>query len=128
MNIEEDYFIKKIKKHKFEILIVITYFLLMANRVEFKKNSPDFIVFFLNTMPNFLVGICFPFILYNIFQKQTNKQKSLFFAIIFTGCWLTLEEYYAIFSHNKYFDYYDIFMSWFGTLISFLIIKKNEKN
>ena len=121
MILGEDYFVKKIQKHKYEILFIIIYLLLMLNRVELKKHSPDFVVFFLNTMPNFLAGICFSFVFYNILQKKTTKKKSLLFAIILTGSWLTLEEYYAIFSHNKYFDYYDILMSWGGALISFLM-------
>jgi hypothetical protein len=123
----DDYFIKKLIKYKYGILFGFIYFTLMLNRVKLKEISPDFIVFLLNTMPNFLSGIFFSVTFYDIFQKHWKKTKSIFFAILFTGTWLTIEEYYDIFSHNKYFDYYDILMSWVGCIIAYLIVCGYEK-
>ena len=123
----DDYLIKKIKKYSFAIIFSVTYLILMLNRVELKKNSPEFIVFFLNTMPNFFSGIFFTITFYNVFQKKLNSYLSTIFAAILTGSWLTIEEYYDIFSHNIYFDYYDILMSWVGVFMAFIILKTIRK-
>ena len=126
INKSEQYLKYLCNKYIYSFFIITIYVTLMLNRVELKKHSPDFIIFFLNTMPNYLFGIFFLFVFYNILQNNI-RIKNLLFAIFFTGSWLTLEEYHAIFSHNKYFDYYDILMSWIGVFISYLLIKKNER-
>lgn len=115
------------RKHILGLSVVVLYVVLMLKRVELKKNAPDYIVFFLNTMPNFLSGLFFTFTFYNLIQKKWNKSFSLLMAIFITGSWLTIEEYFPIFSHNKYFDYFDIIMSWIGSLIAFFTIKYHEK-
>ena len=95
----------------------------MYNRVDLKRKFPnDAFVFFLDTMPNFLAGIGFTYIFYKAGIYFLNR-KIRIGAALFTAMWLTLEEYSPVFSHNKYFDYNDIWMSWIGALIGFIIIK-----
>jgi len=54
-----------------------------------------------------------------MFYKYLKQYKNgLFFSIMISGIWLTIEECYPVFSHNLYFDYWDIFMSWFGCGLS----------
>lgn len=102
-----------------QVAIIAIYFFIMLNRLIFKSYLPDPIDFVLNTLPNFTSGIIGTLAFYKYLRKYRN---GLFFAIIISGTWLTIEEYYPIFSHNLYFDFWDIFMSWFGCGLSALFI------
>lgn len=77
-------------------------------------------------MPNFFAGISFSVLLTQI-KFYKNKRLVLFISFLITGFWLTIEEYYPIFSHNIYFDYNDILMSWIGAFIGIFIIYKFGK-
>ncbi|WP_290831871.1 hypothetical protein [Flavobacterium sp.] len=70
-------------------------------------------------MPNFFAGFFFTLLLSQInFKKSTNTS---FISSMIIGLWLTLEEFYPIFSHNIYFDYNDILMSWIGVFLGMFI-------
>lgn len=95
------------------------YLLLMYNRVFLKNQSSSIGIFFLNTMPNFFAGFFFTLLLSQInFKKSTNTP---FISSMIIGLWLTLEEFSPIFSHNIYFDYNDILMSWIGAFLGMFI-------
>ncbi len=105
------------------ILCSCFYILLMYNRTYLKLHSHFVIVFILNTIPNFLAGFLLQFLLSQIVFERLKKNK-IIFSFLISGFYLTLEEYYPIFSHNVYFDVNDILMSWLGALISMLIVFK----
>lgn len=115
-----------LKKSLRNILIVIIYYFIILNRPTFKKYSPDVIDFLLNTLPNFSAGIVGTIAFYEYIQHYRNR---LLFSIMISGIWLTTEEYYPVFSHNLYFDYWDIFMSWFGCGLSasFILFRRFKK-
>lgn len=115
-----------LKKSLRNILIVIIYYFIILNRPTFKKYSPDVIDFLLNTLPNFSAGIVGTIAFYEYIQHYRNR---LLFSIMISGIWLTAEEYYPVFSHNLYFDYWDIFMSWFGCGLSasFILFRRFKK-
>lgn len=123
-----DFYKKRInKRYIIFFLIIAVYVALMFNRTELKKNLPQFGIFFLNTMPNLLAGFAFTFIIQDVFNKNRKTKLSIFIKSLLIGLWLTVEEFYPIFSHNNHFDYYDILMSWIGVLIAFAAIINNEK-
>ena len=115
-----------LKESLLNISIAIIYLFIILNRSTFKKYSPDTIDFLLNTLPNFSAGLVGTF----VFYKYLKQHKSgLLFSIMISGIWLTIEEYYPVFSHNLYFDYWDIFMSWFGCGLSasFIFFKSDKR-
>ena len=92
--------------------------MLLRPNLKGSNNTLDFI---LNTFPNFIGGLVFTFLCYDFFLLIFKKKfKLISFIVIFF--WLTLEEYYPIFSHNIYFDYNDIIMSFIGGLITLFVI------
>lgn len=109
-----------------QVVIIAIYFFIMLNRPLFKSYFPDPIDFVLNTLPNFTSGIIGTLAFYKYLKKY---KYGLFFANLITGTWLTIEEIYPIFSHNLYFDFCDIIMSWFGCGLSTLFIcySRNKK-
>ena len=108
------------------ISIVIIYLFIILNRPTFKKYTPDAIDFILNTLPNFSAGIIGTIAFYQYLKHYRN---GLLFSIMISGIWLTVEEIKPVFSHNLYFDYWDILMSWFGCGLcaSFILFRKFKK-
>lgn len=104
------------------VTIIVFYFFIILNRPLFKSYSPYPIDFLLNVLPNFLSGFVGTLAFYKYLKHYRN---GLLLSIMISGIWLTIEEYFPIFSHNLYFDYWDIFMSWIGCGLAILIIKKH---
>lgn len=115
---------KILRDSLWNVLIVVVYLFILLNRAMLKDYFPYPIDFFLNTLPNFSAGFVGTF----AFFKYLKQYKyGLFFAVFISGSWLTLEEYFPIFSHNLYFDYCDIFMSWAGCGLATFFIKTQKK-
>jgi len=114
---------KKNKDIALGIFASIIYMVLMHNRYYIKTNFQNgALTFILNTLPNFFAGICFTYLFYKIIFYLYGKEKDILAFFITIG-WLTIEEYYPVFSHNNYFDYNDILMSLIGGSIALIIIK-----
>jgi hypothetical protein len=109
-------------KYLLVLLFVVLYVILMIYRIELKKNLPEFGIFFLNTMPNLLAGFFCSLAFDGFFFKSKRDNLSISLKLLVIGGWLTLEEYYPILSHNNFFDYYDIVMSWVGVFMAFIIL------
>lgn len=108
-----------------KVTIIVIYFFITLNRTFFKSYSPDAIDFILNTLPNFSAGIIGTIAFYEYLKHYRN---GLLFSIMISGIWLTIEEFHPIFSHNLYFDIWDIIMSWFGCgIATFFITQKQKK-
>lgn len=114
-----------LKDSFWNVLVVVLYFFIILNRPTLKSYFPDFIDFLLNILPNFLAGIVGTFA---IFKYLNRFKHGLTFAILISGTWLTTEEYFPIFSHNLYFDIWDIIMSWFGCGIAAFLITQKQKS
>lgn len=105
----------------------IIYIVIMINRKYLKTHyTNDILEYILNTMPNFFAGICFTYIFYRAGIYLFNR-KMVILAFFLTTIWLTIEEFYPIFSHNDYFDYNDIFMSFVGGLVVLFIFKYDSR-
>lgn len=107
-----------------KVTIIVIYFFITLNRTLFKSYSPDAIDFILNTLPNFSAGIIGTIAFYEYLKHYRN---GLLFSIMISGIWLTIEEFHPVFSHNLYFDIWDIIMSWFGCVIATFFITQKQK-
>ncbi len=92
----------------------------MSNRGYISSQFYQPVPFIMDTLPNFLAGLSFPF----VFYKNTYfKNYKFYIYSILIGLFLTFEEFYPNFSANKVFDVYDIIMSWVGCILAFIYYK-----